>query len=90
MKRIYVINSEYRCEKYDIYEKGSKSAFNDLEKAKARLKTIANEIITTIKEKYDEDDIEIEETEMSCSAYLAYRYDEYHEDVWIDEVEVED
>lgn len=90
MKRIYVINSEYRCEKYDIYEKGSKIAFNDLEKAKARLKTIANEIITTIKEKYDEDDIEIEEGEISCSVYLAYRYDEYHEDVWIDEVEVED
>lgn len=90
MKRIYVINSDYRCEKYDIFEKGSKFAFNDLDKAKARLKSIANEVITTIKEKYDEDEIVIEETNMSCSAYLLHRYDEYHEDVWIDEVEIED
>ena len=39
-------------------------------------------------EKFDEDDIVEEKDAMSYSIYWDYRYEEYHTDYWIDEVEL--
>ena len=90
MAKIYVINYEYANEKYDVYERGAKCAFIDLNKAKERLAELTEGLKDEMLEKFDEDDIVEEKDNMSYSIYWDYRYSEYHTDYWIDEVDVEE
>lgn len=88
MSKIYVINYDYAFEKYGSYEKRSVGAFNDIDKAKAKLKELTADLKKEMLVDYDEEDIEVEEGVMSYSIYIAYRYMEHHIDYWIDEVEL--
>ena len=90
MAKIYVINYEYANERYDVYERGSKCAFTDLNKAKERLAELTEGLKDEMLEKFDEDDIVEEKDNMSYSIYWDYRYSEYHTDYWIDEVDIEE
>ena len=90
MDKIYIINYEYANEKYDVYERGAKCAFTDLNKAKERLAELTKGLKDEMLEKFDEDDIVEEKGEMSYSIYWDYRYSEYHTDYWIDEVDIEE
>ena len=90
MAKIYVINYEYANEKDDVYERGAKCAFINLNKAKERLAELTEGLKDEMLEKFDEDDIVEEKGEMSYSIYWDYRYSEYHTDYWIDEVDIEE
>lgn len=88
MDKIYVVNYEHHDEKHDVYEKGADCAFTDLNKAKERLAELTEGLKDEMLERFDEDDIVEEKDEMSYSIYWDYRYEEYHTDYWIDEVEL--
>ena len=90
MKKVYVINYEYANEKYDVYEKGSVSAYTDLKKAQKKLKEQTENLKAEMLDRLDEDDIVIDEGTMSYSIYWDYRYEELHTDYWIDDNDVEE
>lgn len=90
MAKIYVVNYEYANDKYNAYERGTKCAFTDLNKAKERLAKLTEGLKSIMLKRFDEDDIVEEKDEMSYSIYWDYRYEEYHTDYWIDEIEVEE
>lgn len=88
MNVIYIINYDYAHEKYDVYERGAECAYTDLNQAKKRLKELTQNLKAEFLEKYDEEDIVEDVSDMSYSIYQDYRYDEHHTDYWIDEIEL--